>query len=99
MVMRPAYVDSRPHGLCRQHHLVGLVDHGVALDSAEKEVLIVVFGLADGLGMGGKIADCVDEPVAIFAHVQQIRRVKVAALQIIQHPQVVFSAGCRTGLH
>ena len=85
MVMHPAYIDSLPHGLCCQHHLVGPVDHGVALDGAEKEVLIIVFGLADGLGMGGKIADCVDEPVAIFAHVQQIRRVKVAALQIIQH--------------
>ena len=52
--------------LChRQYHLVGFVDHRIAFDSTQEQVLIIVLRSADRVSVGGKVADSVDEPVAV----------------------------------
>ena len=77
----------------RQYHLVGFVDHRIAFDSAQEQVLVVVLGLADRVSVGGKVADSVDKPVAVLADVGQIRGIPVPRLEVIQHPGIILPLG------
>ena len=71
------------------------VDHRVALHSAQEQVLVVVFGLADGVSMSGKVADSFDKAVAIPDHVGEVRGLPVPGLHVVQHPQVILALNVR----
>ena len=78
------------NSLCRQDHLVGFVDHRVALNGAEEQVLIVIPGSADGLGVGGEVADSVDKTIPIPADMGEVGSVEIPPLHIVQQTEVVF---------
>ena len=55
-----------------------------------EQVLVVVFGLAERICVGGKIGDCVDKAPTVFADPFQIRCVIIASLQFFLQAQVVL---------
>ena len=88
MVIRRLYSSgSRPN------HLVSLVNERISLNGPQEKVFVVALGFADGIGMGGKVAHRVDEPVAVLAHISKVRRVPVTLLQVFQQAQIVLLLG------
>ena len=80
----------RPPLCCCQHHLVGFVDHRIALCGAQEQVLVIVFGLAERICVGSKIRDCVDKAPTVLADPFQIRCVVVASLQFFLQAQIIL---------
>ena len=67
------------------YHLIRLVDQRISLNGLQEQVLIVVLSLADGISVGGEVADSVNQAVAILAHIGQIGGI-LASIQTLRLP-------------